>query len=370
MSRKERIVASIKLAIAAGAPVRRGLAERLLAGVLLAVAVAGAVLIPRLLVGTSPQHELGVGAPSMSGPPVVLAPGLPAQKSQAPAPSNPRIHATHVSVVPSASTHQPAAQPHPETSPAVQEPPPRTQPPSQPQTPAQPVTPPPTPHALAPSSLARKTTTCDGTFNGTGKDVVVPSGATCVLTRGAVITHDLSVSPGGTLNEQAVTVGHDLVAHSPAGISIDGGSVGHDLRIEGLNGSAGVQNRISNTTVGHDLVVTGNANAVALAGNSVGHALRVASATAPPQAAPKPPTPPHPHSVPKPKLPKPHHEPKLPEPPTPPKSHEHSKPQPEHPKPHSDEPKPHPDHPVQQQPPAPKPVHAAEPHGNGNGHKP
>jgi outer membrane biosynthesis protein TonB len=369
MSRKERIVAAIRFAIAAAAPARRGLAERLLAGVLLAVAVAGAVLIPRLLVGTPPQHELGVGAPSMSGPPVVLAPGLPAKKSQATAAASPRLHTTHVSVVPSARTHQPAVQPHPETSPAAHEAPPRTRPPSQPQPPAQPVTPPPTPHALAPTSLAPKTTTCNGTFKGTGKDVVVPSGATCVLTRGAVITHDLSVSPGGTLNEQAVTVGHDLVAHSPAGISIDGGSVGHDLRIEGLNGSAAVQIRIFNATVGHDLVVKGNANAVALAGNSVGHALRVDSAPAPPQAASKPPV----HSVPKPKvpkLPKPHHEPKLPEPPTPPKAHEHPKPQPEHPKPHSDEPKRHPSHPVPAQTPAPKPVHAAEPHGNGNGHKP
>ena len=94
MSRKERVVAAIRLVIAAAGAVRRrppavnsrrwgfpterllrataqvrsGLAERVLAGVLLAVAVAGAVLIPRLLVGPSPQHELGVGAPSVTGP--------------------------------------------------------------------------------------------------------------------------------------------------------------------------------------------------------------------------------------------------------------------------------------------------------------
>ena len=141
------------------------------------------------------------------------------------------------------------------------------------------------PHALAPTPLAPKTTTCNGTFSGTGKDVVVPSGATCVLMHGTAITHDLTVSPGGTLIDSAVTVGHDLVAHSPAGISIDGGSVGHDLRIEGLSGSAGAQNRICNTTVGHDLVVAGNANAVALAGNSVGHDLRSTAATASRHAA-------------------------------------------------------------------------------------
>jgi hypothetical protein len=316
----------------------------------------------------------------MTGPPVVLAPGLPAQKSQPQAAVGPQSHATHGGVVPSASTSQPTAQGRPATSPAVHEPPPRPQPHPQPQPPAQPDTPP-TPHALAPSPLAPKTTTCNGTYNGTGKDVVVPNGATCVLTQGTAVTHDLTVSPGGTLIDPAVTVGHDFVAHSPAGISIDGDSVGHDLRIEGLSGAAGVQNRICNTTVGHDLVVlgglasagrfgvgdgcpdggntvghdlvvAGNANAVALAGNSVGHDLRVDGVTASHHAAPKPPAPPHPAPKPKPPKPsKPRHEPKLPEPP---KSH--------------DKPKPHPDQPKPQHTPPPKPVHEAEQHADGHGH--
>ena len=330
MSRKERVVAAIRRVIAA---------ERVLAGVLLAIAVAGAVLIPRLLVGPSPQHELGVGAPSMTGPPVVLAPGLPAQKAQPQVAAGLQSHATHVGVVPSASTSRPAAQPRPATGPAVHGPPPRTQPHPQPQPPAQQDTPPPTPHALAPTRLAPKTTTCNGTFSGTGKDVVVPSGATCVLVLGTAITHDLTVSPGGTLIDPGATVGHDLVAYSPAGISIDGGSVGHDLRIEGLSGSAGGQNRICNTTVGHDLVVEGNAaNAVALVGNSVGHALRVAGATASRHAAPKPPKPPKPS--------KPHHEPKL-----------------------SLPPKPHLDHPKPQHTPPPRPGDEAEQHGQGHGHQ-
>jgi hypothetical protein len=367
MSRRERVVAAIRRVIAA---------ERVLAGVLLAVAVAGAVLIPRLLVGPSPQHALGVGAPNMTGPPVVLAPGLPAQKSQPQAAAGPQSHATHVGVVPSASTSQPAAQPRPATSHAVHGPPPRTQPLPQPQPPAQPDTPP-TPHALAPTRLAPKTTTCNGTFSGTGKDVVVPSGATCVLVDGTAITHDLTVSPGGTLIDPAVTVGHDLVAHSPARISIDGGSVGHDLRIEGLSGSAGVQNRVCNTTVGHDLVVVGNANAVAVAGNSVGHDLRIDG------AAPTPHAPPPPHPVRTPKPPKPQHEPKPPAPPKPqnrPKPHSGPKPKrhpdlakpahvpPPPPKPHPDHPK-HPDHAKPQQTPPPEPSHEAEPHGHGNGHK-
>lgn len=205
MSRKERVVAAISLLIAAAGAVRRrppavnsrrwafpterlsraaaqarsGLAERVLAGVLLTVAVAGAVLIPRLLVGPSPQHELGVGAPSVTGPPVVLAPGLPAQKSQPQAAAGPQTHGTHVGVVPSASTSsQPTAQERPATSPAARRPPAaqsRPQPQPQPQ---------PTIHALTPASPAPAATTCNGTYSGTGKDVVVPSGATCVLTQG------------------------------------------------------------------------------------------------------------------------------------------------------------------------------------------
>src|SRR4029453_7229245 len=164
MSREERGVAAIRRMIAA---------ERVLAGILLAGAGPGAFLIPGLLVGRSPQHEFGVGAPTMTGPPVVLAPGLPAQKSQPQAAAGPQSHATHAGVVPTASTSQPAAQPHPATSPIVHGPPPRTQPLPQPQPPAQPDTPP-TPHALAPTPLASNTTTCHGTFSGTGKDVVVP----------------------------------------------------------------------------------------------------------------------------------------------------------------------------------------------------
>jgi hypothetical protein len=406
MSRKERVVAAISLVIAAAGAVRRrppavtlrrwgfpperlsraaaqarsGLGERVLAGVLLAVAVAGAVLIPRLLVGPSPQHELGVGAPSTTGPPVVLAPGLPTQKSRPPAAAAPPSHASHLGIVPSANTSQPVARPRPATSPAVHGPPTRTQP--EPQPPAQPATPA-TPHALAPTPLAAKTTSCNGTFSGTGKDVVVPSGATCVLAHGTAVTHDLTVSPGGTLIDPAVTVGHDLVAHSPAGISIDGGSVGHDLRIEGLSGSAGVQSRICDATVGHDLVVrgglasagrfavgdgcpdggntvghdlvvAGNANAVAVAGNSVGHDLRIAG-SAPIRHVPQPP-----HPVRKQRPQKPQHEPQPPAPPTP-----QSKPRP-HPGP---KPKRHPDLAKPQHTPPPKPSHEAEPQGHGNGHK-
>jgi hypothetical protein len=155
------------------------------------------------------------------------------------------------------------------------------------------------------SNFASGTTSCDGTFDGTGKDLTVPSGATCILVRGTTVTHDLTVEPGGTLIAPGVTVGHDLRASSPAGIAVSGDRVGHDLRIDGITGSARHgRNCISGTTVGHDLVVedglgsagpfavgagcagggndvghdlvvAGNRNTVTFAGNSVGHDARL-----------------------------------------------------------------------------------------------
>jgi hypothetical protein len=123
---------------------------------------------------------------------------------------------------------------------------------------------------------------CDGTYRGTGKNVTVPSGATCVLTAGTTVTHDVIVAAGGTLIDPTVNIRHDLLAQNPAGIVISGDSIGHDLRVEGLGGSATeAGNNICGTEVGHDLVVDGglgSAGALLIGscpngGNSVGHDL-------------------------------------------------------------------------------------------------
>jgi hypothetical protein len=152
--------------------------------------------------------------------------------------------------------------------------------------------------------LADGTTTCNGTYGGTGANVNVPDGAICVLTAGTTVTHDVRVAPGGTLIDPTVTIKHDLVAENPNGIVISGDSIGHDLRIEGLSGSATqAGNTVCGTqvghdlvidaglasagallvgscpsggnTVGHDLVIAGNANAIVVDNNSVGHDLVV-----------------------------------------------------------------------------------------------
>jgi hypothetical protein len=130
------------------------------------------------------------------------------------------------------------------------------------------------------------TTTCNGVYNGTGTDVIVPSGAVCTLAAGTIVTHDVKVEPGGTLIDLGAAIGHDINANSPKGMQIAGGTVGHDLKINGLNGSPPTgHNYVCSTTVSHDLVVTnGTAAAGSIdigdppdcsAGNQVGHDLNV-----------------------------------------------------------------------------------------------
>jgi hypothetical protein len=132
--------------------------------------------------------------------------------------------------------------------------------------------------------LADGTTTCDGTYGGTGANVNVPDGAICVLTAGTTVTHDVRVAAGGTLIDPTVTIKHDLVAQSPVGIVISGDSIGHDLRIEGLSGSATqAGNSVCSTEVGHDLVIDGGLDSAGAfligscpnGGNTVGHDLVV-----------------------------------------------------------------------------------------------
>ncbi len=134
------------------------------------------------------------------------------------------------------------------------------------------------------TALSPDTTSCDGTYSGTGRDVIVPGGGTCVLVAGTTVTNDLTVAPGGTLIDPTVTVKHDLIARDPAGIVISGDSIGHDLRIEGLSGSATqTGNSVCDTQVGHDLEIEGglsSAGAVQVGncpngGNTVGHDLEI-----------------------------------------------------------------------------------------------
>jgi hypothetical protein len=123
--------------------------------------------------------------------------------------------------------------------------------------------------------LGSGSTNCAGPFSGTGKDVVVPAGATCTLVAGTHVTHDLKVNKGGTLIDLGAMVDHDLSADHPVGVQITGGTIGHDLSIDGLTGSPASGNWVRDTTVGHDLVVQNSATAIIVSGNNAGHDLTV-----------------------------------------------------------------------------------------------
>ena len=125
------------------------------------------------------------------------------------------------------------------------------------------------------SPLASGSTTCSGVYSGSGKDVTVPSGATCTLLAGTQVNHDVKVAKGGTLVDLGAVIGHDLTAEQPAGIQVWGGSVGHDLSVNGASGAPTGGDFVRNATVGHDLVVQNNAVAVVVSGNTAGHDLTV-----------------------------------------------------------------------------------------------
>ena len=132
------------------------------------------------------------------------------------------------------------------------------------------------------------TTTCNGVFGGTGPAVSVPAGATCSLIPGTIVSGDVRVGKGATYVGRGVQIGHDLYADHPTGLGITDGRVGNDLTVTGLGGggpgTAG-DSYICQTSVVHDLVVqagTAGAGEIAIGdqpdcsgGSTVGHDLVV-----------------------------------------------------------------------------------------------
>lgn len=132
----------------------------------------------------------------------------------------------------------------------------------------------------AASRLAAGSTTCNGWFTGTGKDVSVPAGAVCHLLAGSSVSHDLVVQPGGLLVADQIDVGHDLKIAGGGGSRVCGSRVGHDLTLESGSGAPiligdGANGCAAGNSVDHDLVVQGNADQVDVGNNGVGHDLKV-----------------------------------------------------------------------------------------------
>ena len=118
--------------------------------------------------------------------------------------------------------------------------------------------------AAIPASASAPDAYCNGTLAGTYQDVTVPAGDTCSISSATTILHDLTLQTGSSLVDFGASIGHDVKGDSPASIEIGGvsggvpGSVGHDIRIDGLTGTSatGNGNYICNQHVGHDVVVT------------------------------------------------------------------------------------------------------------------
>jgi hypothetical protein len=94
-------------------------------------------------------------------------------------------------------------------------------------------------------------------------DLTVPAGKTCTITPGTVIGHDVNVSLGATLIDNAGIIGHDINANQPKGIGIGGsqpGLVGNDITINGASGAGPGTvtkgaNYVCNTLVGNNLSI-------------------------------------------------------------------------------------------------------------------
>jgi hypothetical protein len=176
------------------------------------------------------------------------------------------------------------------------------------------------------AAAAPGTVVCSGKFSGTARNLIVPAGPNCKL-QGATITHDVIVEENGFLNAASTTIGHDLIATKPAVVGtgnvndvpgpvsvghdviVTGGltdqfgnhsccidfsdtEVGHDLRLMDLlvdfeiDVGLGPDPTVEGNTIGHDLVVSGNATGICcgfgpilVGGNSVGHNVRVTDNT-------------------------------------------------------------------------------------------
>jgi len=139
--------------------------------------------------------------------------------------------------------------------------------------------------------LSAGTTSCNGLYGGTGSEVTVANGATCRLVPGTTVTHNVHVSQGGSLIDEASLIEGNLQANNPVGIQV--GSVAArqptvidgSVQITGLTGSIkGAPNLVCDATIAQSLEVqaaTSSAAPIVIGGlpcskgDKVGHDLTV-----------------------------------------------------------------------------------------------
>jgi len=105
-------------------------------------------------------------------------------------------------------------------------------------------------------ALSAGTTTCNGTYYGSGTAVNVPAGATCTLDWGTSVSGNVQVQKGGTLNDEGATIGGSVQANNASSIQVEGGgSIGGNLQVQGLTGGP---DSLCNTTVNGNVEVHNN----------------------------------------------------------------------------------------------------------------
>jgi serine protease AprX len=124
---------------------------------------------------------------------------------------------------------------------------------------------------------------CAGTFSGTSPGLEVPLGSTCTLTSSAVVMGDVKVDPGATLIDQGATL-HDVHTDHALAVTINGGSVSHDLFVQSTYGAVTVQG----VRIGNNFKVLSNPGAVTVSGNSVGGSTQVQGSGPVPPLGPLP----------------------------------------------------------------------------------
>jgi uncharacterized repeat protein (TIGR02543 family) len=133
-------------------------------------------------------------------------------------------------------------------------------------------------HWAKPTALRPGTTTCRGTYSGTGSSVVVPASATCTLVPGTYVKGNVTVKTGGALNISGVTIGGALTTSGSA--TVCGSKIGRNVQASGgsfaLGGPACLGNKVTgNVLVQHD------ANRVTVQGNKISGSLTVNHSTGP-----------------------------------------------------------------------------------------
>ena len=124
--------------------------------------------------------------------------------------------------------------------------------------------------ATAPQALA-EATRCRGALGAvTVDDLLVPSGATCILD-GTIVRGNISVRSGATLDATRVSVRGNIQSDEHAAVGVDGASkVGGSIQLR-----RGGAFSILDTAVGGDIQVDENRGASSLDANTVGDDVHV-----------------------------------------------------------------------------------------------